>query len=98
MDGVCFGVVDAIARKTITVDHYFSHYSPNLPSSPLPLPPQPIMSLHISTLNRNKRCLLAYVNHRISKVRDLRWETSIIPIHLKDNLGKEEIQVRRGDD
>ncbi|GMI08688.1 hypothetical protein TrRE_jg3244 [Triparma retinervis] len=50
------------------------------------------MSLHISTLHRNKRCLLAYQSHRTSKLRDLRFETSIIPPHLKKQLSKQEIE------
>jgi hypothetical protein len=50
------------------------------------------MSHHISTLHRNKRCLLAYQNHRTSKLRDLRFETSVIPPHLKKQLSKQEIE------
>lgn len=52
---------------------------------------QPIMTMHISSLQRNKRCLLAYQNHRLGKITNLRWETAVIPPNLKGNLSDEEI-------
>ena len=31
------------------------------------------MMLRHTSLERNKRCLLAYLNHRVEKIRDMRW-------------------------
>ncbi|EGZ24604.1 hypothetical protein PHYSODRAFT_554712 [Phytophthora sojae] len=44
-------------------------------------------------LLRNKRCLLAYLHHRMEKIKALRWETgTIIPGPLAQNLCQREVQ------
>ncbi|KAG6976716.1 hypothetical protein JG688_00001060 [Phytophthora aleatoria] len=44
-------------------------------------------------LLRNKRCLIAYVHHRMEKIKALRWETgTIIPAQLAQNLCQREVQ------
>ena len=41
---------------------------------------------------RNKRCLLAYMNHRMNVVKNLRWETgNVIPPELKNLLDNREV-------
>ena len=42
------------------------------------------MLLRHTTLERNKRCLLAYLNHRVEKIRDMRWEFGpVLPADVK---------------
>ncbi|CAH0482228.1 unnamed protein product [Peronospora belbahrii] len=44
-------------------------------------------------LLRNKRCLMAYIYHRMEKIKALRWETgTIIPDSLAQNLCQREVQ------
>ncbi|XP_072045912.1 DNA replication complex GINS protein PSF1-like [Amphiura filiformis] len=44
-------------------------------------------------LERNKRCLLAYVYNRLQVIRDMRWEFgSVLPPDVKLNLSEQEIQ------
>ncbi|KAG2782363.1 hypothetical protein JG687_00000584 [Phytophthora cactorum] len=44
-------------------------------------------------LLRNKRCIIAYVHHRMEKIKALRWETgTIIPVQLAQNLCQREVQ------
>lgn len=44
-------------------------------------------------LNRNKRCLLAYLHNRIRRLRQMRWEFgSILPPEVNANLVTPEIQ------
>ncbi|KAH7470716.1 hypothetical protein KRP22_001296 [Phytophthora ramorum] len=44
-------------------------------------------------LLRNKRCLVAYLHHRMEKIKALRWETgTIIPAPLAQNLCQREVQ------
>ena len=40
--------------------------------------------LRHTSLERNKRCLLAYLNHRIEKIRDMRWQFgAVLPADVK---------------
>jgi len=42
------------------------------------------MLLRHTTLERNKRCLLAYLNHRVEKIRDMRWQFGpVLPADVK---------------
>ncbi|KAG7386067.1 DNA replication complex GINS protein PSF1 [Phytophthora pseudosyringae] len=44
-------------------------------------------------LLRNKRCIIAYIHHRMEKIKALRWETgTIIPAQLAQNLCQREVQ------
>ena len=49
--------------------------------------------LRHASLERNKRCLLAYHYNRLMKLKGLRWEIgSVLPADLKLNLCEQEIQ------
>ncbi|TFJ88135.1 hypothetical protein NSK_000489 [Nannochloropsis salina CCMP1776] len=58
------------------------------------VPPEYLVALtvHLQHILRNKRCLLAYMQYRLDKVRDLRWETggAIIPTRLQRKLSAKE--------
>ena len=42
------------------------------------------MMLRHTSLERNKRCLLAYLNHRVEKIRDMRWQFgAVLPSDVK---------------
>eukprot|EP01111_Echinosteliopsis_oligospora_P019164 TRINITY_DN9116_c0_g1_i2.p1 TRINITY_DN9116_c0_g1~~TRINITY_DN9116_c0_g1_i2.p1 ORF type:complete len:127 (+),score=19.54 TRINITY_DN9116_c0_g1_i2:317-697(+) len=45
-------------------------------------------------MQRNKRCLLAYLMHRLQQIKGLRWDlgTSVIPDNIKTNLNPREVQ------
>ncbi|XP_014219234.1 DNA replication complex GINS protein PSF1 [Copidosoma floridanum] len=44
-------------------------------------------------INRNKRCLLAYLYHRVRRLRQVRWELgSILPTEISANLINPEVQ------
>ncbi|KAJ9590790.1 hypothetical protein L9F63_016176 [Diploptera punctata] len=46
-----------------------------------------------AAIERNKRCLLAYLYNRVMKIRQMRWEFgSILPPEIKNNLCEPEIQ------
>lgn len=48
------------------------------------------------TVNRNKRCLMAYFEHRMEKLSALRWDTGIvIPAHVKPLLSASEVEFFR---
>ena len=47
-------------------------------------PARAAMILRHTTLERNKRCLLAYLNHRIEKIREMRWQFgAVLPADVK---------------
>ena len=42
------------------------------------------MMLRHTALERNKRCLLAYLNYRVEKIRDMRWQFgAVLPSDVK---------------
>jgi len=45
-----------------------------------------------TSVNRNKRAILAYLNYRAQKIKELRWElaSSVLPPDLSDNLSDKE--------
>ncbi|OQR93597.1 DNA replication complex GINS protein PSF1 [Thraustotheca clavata] len=50
-------------------------------------------------LMRNKRTILAYLNHRVNKIKELRWQTgSVVPEHLAPALCTREMQFFHGYD
>ena len=50
------------------------------------------VQLRHASLERNKRCLLAYVYNRIEKIRDMRWDFgSVLPDDVKNNLNEHEL-------
>lgn len=51
------------------------------------------IQLRHTSLERNQRCLLAYVYNRLTKIKDYRWEVgSILPSDFKLNLCEQELQ------
>lgn len=53
----------------------------------------PSVQLRHIALNRNKRCVLAYIYNRMRMLRDLRWELgSILPPEVNSNLLNAEVQ------
>lgn len=52
----------------------------------------PAIHLRHSALERNKRCLLAYINHRTNCIRELRWQFgAVLPPSIKSNLCEAEV-------
>jgi len=52
---------------------------------------QPVMLLHEAAILRNKRCLLAYHQYRLDKLKQLRWETSaVLPPHVRTLVSESE--------
>ena len=44
-------------------------------------------------MERNQRCLLAYINHRMTYIKRLRWEYgTVLPDEIKQNLNEMELQ------
>lgn len=44
-------------------------------------------------LERNQRCLLAYVYHRMTRIKDYRWQAgSVLPPEFKLNLCEQEVE------
>ncbi|XP_033636748.1 DNA replication complex GINS protein PSF1-like [Asterias rubens] len=44
-------------------------------------------------LERNKRCLLAYLFNRLAIIRNMRWEFgSVLPADVRQNLSEQEVQ------
>lgn len=53
----------------------------------------PAIQIRHAALERNKRCLLAYVHNRLQKVREMRWEFgSVLPPDTKYSLSEQEAQ------
>ena len=51
------------------------------------------IQLRHACLERNQRCLLAYVYNRMMKIRDYRWEVgSVLPQEFKLSLCEQEVQ------
>uniref|UniRef100_H2ZEV3 DNA replication complex GINS protein PSF1 n=1 Tax=Ciona savignyi TaxID=51511 RepID=H2ZEV3_CIOSA len=45
------------------------------------------------SLQRNKRCLLAYLYNRLQKIRELRWEFgSVLPANVRSNMSPKEME------
>lgn len=50
------------------------------------------VQLRHASLERNKRCLLAYIYNRMEKIKDMRWDFgSVLPDEVKHNLSEEEL-------
>ena len=51
------------------------------------------IQLRHAALERNQRCLLAYIHHRMSLIRSLRWDFgTVLPEELRHNLCEAELQ------
>ncbi|XP_041370522.1 DNA replication complex GINS protein PSF1-like [Gigantopelta aegis] len=51
------------------------------------------VQLRHSALERNKRCLLAYLYNRLFQIKKMRWEFgSVLPADIKYNLCEQEVQ------
>ncbi|GMH58596.1 hypothetical protein TrLO_g10908 [Triparma laevis f. longispina] len=51
---------------------------------------KPILQLHLQSILRIKRILLAYMNARVEKITDLVYQSSVIPVGLRGLLSGEE--------
>lgn len=62
------------------------------PAKP-PMESRPALILHDAAIRRNKRCLLAYHNYRLEKIKAVRWETGAAPPpeHLRSLLSEAEM-------
>lgn len=50
------------------------------------------VQLRHASLERNKRCLLAYVYNRMERIREIRWDLgSVLPDEVRNNLNEQEI-------
>lgn len=59
-------------------------------------PRNSIIVRHLA-MNRNKRCLLTYLYHRLRRLRQARWELgSILPPEITANLINSEMQWFQG--
>lgn len=53
--------------------------------------------VHNLYIYRNKRAVLAYLNYRLQKLEELRWETGPkVPPHFQNQLSKHEIEYSQG--
>lgn len=53
----------------------------------------PLLNYRHAALQRNKRCLLAYLYERMQRIKALRWEFGpIIPVDIKQALCEPEVQ------
>ena len=51
------------------------------------------IQLRHAALERNKRCVLAYLHNRLAQIRQMRWEFgSVLPAEIKYNLCEQEAQ------
>ncbi|XP_002731436.1 DNA replication complex GINS protein PSF1-like [Saccoglossus kowalevskii] len=51
------------------------------------------VQLRHASLERDKRCLLAYLYNRLQKIRNMRWEFgSVLPADIKTNMSEQEVQ------
>ncbi|XP_013394594.1 DNA replication complex GINS protein PSF1-like [Lingula anatina] len=51
------------------------------------------VQLRHAALERNKRCLLAYLYNRIQQIKKMRWEFgSVLPQDIRYNLSEQEVQ------
>ena len=51
------------------------------------------LSVHHATILRNKRSLLAYANHRVGTMKQMRWELGpMLPDEIRSNMAREETQ------
>ena len=57
----------------------------------LDTPSRPAIVLRHAALERNKRCLLAYINRRAEKIQEMRWQFGpVLPPDVRTNLCEPE--------
>ncbi|CAF0852723.1 unnamed protein product [Rotaria sordida] len=53
----------------------------------------PTISIRHAAIQRIKRCLLAYVYHRMNKIKSLRWSIGpVLPEYIRNNLSIDELE------
>lgn len=53
----------------------------------------PLIGFRHASLQRNKRCLLAYLYNRLQRIKEMRWQFGpILPADIKQSLCEPEIQ------
>lgn len=68
-------------------------------SDKIPVSSRPALILHDEAIRRNKRCLLAYHNYRLEKLKRLRWDSAAaLPAHVKALLSEAEVDFYMGYD
>lgn len=51
------------------------------------------LCLYNELIDRNRRCLLAYLNYRMQRIAELRWEVGLgVPKEKMDKLHEQEVQ------
>lgn len=56
-------------------------------------PSKSAIVLRHAAVERNKRCLLAYINSRAEKIREMRWQFgAVLPPEIKANLCEPELE------
>ncbi|GAB5029706.1 dna replication complex gins protein psf1 [Nannochloropsis oceanica] len=87
---------DAVSRCLLECQGHMAQIRPALAQEMTEVPPEYLvaLSVHLQNILRNKRCLLAYMQHRLDKVRELRWDTggAVIPTHLQRKLSAKETE------
>ena len=80
------------SRFNINLKNFFYSYTANSQEQPVYSSFFPSISLRHAVLERNKRCVLAYIYNRLQRIRLIRWELgSILPPEIKMNLSKNEL-------
>jgi len=55
--------------------------------------PTPSITYRHATIERNRRCMLAYINSRMEKIRGMRWQFgALLPEEIKLNLCEPELE------
>lgn len=69
------------------------------PSAKLPESTAVTTTAHLMSVNRQKRCVLAYLNYRVDKIRDVWWDTgAALPEELRSVLSRQELTFLAGYD
>ncbi|XP_023330026.1 DNA replication complex GINS protein PSF1 [Eurytemora carolleeae] len=56
----------------------------------------PAITLRHAAIERNKRCLLAYLNNRMETIREMRWQFgAVLPEGIRLNLAEPELEFSR---
>jgi hypothetical protein len=69
------------------------------PSARLPDSISVTTTAHLMSVQRQKRCVLAYLNYRVDKIRDVWWDTgAALPEELRSVLSRQELTFLAGYD
>ena len=69
------------------------------PNARLPESVSVTTTAHLMSVQRQKRCILAYLNYRVDKIRDIWWDTgAALPEELRAVLSRQELSFLAGYD